>query len=150
MVIVKHGLVFQTTVRFRKHGFPVNGAKLHRVVLFPRKTVWIAVFPDKCIPDKRGFTVIMFMYGEHLSALVNLVGELLFNIRTPGSSVQTERCVSMLILCFVSFGVACVELCHARLRVKWSVFTQIYNKKCNKPRDQYANVMFLLLYTVPF
>jgi len=36
----------------------LNGAKLHCVFSFPRKTVRIAVFPDKCIPDKRGFIVV--------------------------------------------------------------------------------------------
>ena len=38
--------------------FRLNGAKLRWVFSFPRKTVRIAVFPDKCIPDKRGFTVL--------------------------------------------------------------------------------------------
>ena len=37
--------------------FRINGAKLRWVFSFSRKTVRIAVFPDKCIPDKRGFTV---------------------------------------------------------------------------------------------
>jgi len=43
------------------YGFPAKWSKITlRFFLFPRTTVRKSVFPDKCIPDKRGFTVQLF------------------------------------------------------------------------------------------
>ena len=53
--------------------FRLNSAILHCVFWFPKKIVRIAVFPDKCIPDTRGFTEGWIAYAESLNYL-SIVG----------------------------------------------------------------------------
>ena len=63
------------------------------------------------------------------------------------SQIKTEYYVSMLIRRFVSLRVACVKSYHARPKVERDMRLYTGNEKWYKPTDQYADVMFLLLYT---
>jgi len=60
---------------------------------------------------------------------------------------KSEYYVSMLIRRFVSLWVAYVKVYHAIDRRSSVMRLYIGNEKWYKPKDQYANVMFLLLYT---
>jgi len=72
---------------------------------------------------------------------------LLVHNRYRNQPIQTEYYVSMLIRRFVSLRVACVKSYHARPKVERDA-TLHRQREVVQTADQYANVMFLLLYTL--
>jgi len=66
--------------------FRLNGAKLCCVFFVPEKTILIAGFADKLVPDKRGFTVMYSCYFSCLTVYVSDMASL-----SDGNSVKIKE-----------------------------------------------------------
>ena len=94
--------------------FRLNGAKLHCVFSFPRKNVRIEVFPDKCIPDKRGFTLDkVLLYTMHLwNKLLPSFCNMNETIDIWGNSLKRNKLTK--------------KQCNVSLNIVWIIYTRTW------------------------